>query len=78
MPIDSMDRHAYTQAMTKQELVAFYGSQQAVADALGISQPTVAEWGEYPPGLRQIQAEMLTKKKLKAERDVFKTRKEAA
>lgn len=63
--------------MTKQDAVSFYGSQRSLAEALGITQPTVAEWGEYPPPLRQIQLEMLTRKKLRAEPDVFGKREAA-
>jgi hypothetical protein len=64
--------------MTKDEAIRHYGTQQALADALGIKQSSVAEWGEYPPELRQIQLEMLTGKKLRAERGVLPTKQEAA
>lgn len=37
-----------------------YGTQTALAEALGIKQPTVSEWGEYPPALYQIRIEALT------------------
>lgn len=53
--------------MTTEEAIKHYGTQQAVADALGIKQSSVAEWGEYPPALRQVQLEMLSKKKLRAD-----------
>lgn len=53
--------------MKTAEVVKFFETQQGVADALGIKQSSVAEWGEYPPPLRQLQIEALTKKKLKAE-----------
>ena len=65
--------------MTKDEAVRFYGTQGGLAEALGIAQSSVAEWGEYPPALRQVQIEMLTRKKLRAERDVYpQKRKETA
>lgn len=57
--------------MTKQQAIDFYGSQQALAKALRLTQPSIAEWGDYPPALRQIQLEQLTKRKLRAEPDVF-------
>jgi transcriptional repressor of cell division inhibition gene dicB len=50
-----------------QDAIKHYGSQQALADALGIKQPSIAGWGEYPPDKRQLQLERLTKGKLKAE-----------
>lgn len=56
--------------MRKEEAISFYGSQSALARALGIAQASVAGWtGEYPPGGRQLQIEKLTKGKLKAEPD---------
>lgn len=64
--------------MRTQEAVDFFKTQQGLADALGIKQSSVAEWGEYPPALRQIQIEMATKKKLRAESDVFEPKKAAA
>lgn len=53
--------------MRKVEVVEYFGSETAVADALGIRQPSVNEWGEYPPDARQLQIERLTKKALRAE-----------
>jgi DNA-binding transcriptional regulator YdaS (Cro superfamily) len=37
-----------------------YGTQVALAKALGITQPTVSEWGEYPPALHQLRIEAIT------------------
>jgi DNA-binding transcriptional regulator Cro len=53
--------------MKTSDLLSFFGSQQKVAVALGIRQPSVARWGEFPPALRQLQAEALTAGALKAE-----------
>lgn len=50
------------------------GSQVALAVALGISQSSVAQWGDYPPALRQLQIEALTGGKLRAESDCNKYR----
>lgn len=36
-------------AMKKHDAIRHYGSQQKLADALGISQPSVANWGEFVP-----------------------------
>lgn len=63
--------------MTKQEAVALYGSQHALAKKLGLAQSSIAEWGEYPPALRQLQIERVTKGKLRAEPDVFEKSKAA-
>lgn len=53
--------------MTKEEAITFYGSQEALARAIKVKQPTVAGWGEYPPLTRQIDIEVATDGKLKAE-----------
>lgn len=63
--------------MRKEEAVNFYGSQSALARALGIAQASVAGWGDYPPGGRQLQIEKLTKGKLKAEPDCMATKQSA-
>lgn len=57
--------------MTKSAALAFFKTQQKLADALGITQPSVCEWGEYPPPLQQIFIERLTNGKLKAESSVW-------
>jgi len=49
------------------QVIARFGSQKATARALGISQPSVATWGEFPPDRRQLQIERVTAKKLRAE-----------
>lgn len=53
--------------MTKAEAVKEFGSQDALAKAIGVTQPTVAGWGEYPPLPRQIDIEMATAGKLRAD-----------
>ena len=53
--------------MTKDAAIKHYGTQQKLADALGMSQASVSEWGEYPPALRQLQLQQITRGKLKAE-----------
>jgi transcriptional repressor of cell division inhibition gene dicB len=53
--------------MRKDEVLDHFKTQKAIAEALGIAQPSVAEWGEYPPDSRQLQIELLTGGTLKAE-----------
>jgi hypothetical protein len=53
--------------MTKDQAVKHFGTQQALAAALGMSQGSVSLWKEYPPAIRQIQLEAITDGALKAE-----------
>lgn len=53
--------------MRTAQVIEHFKSQAATARALGIKQPSVATWGEYPPDNRQIQIERITSGKLKAE-----------
>lgn len=53
--------------MRKEEAINHYGSQSALARALGIAQASVAGWSDYPPDARQLQIQKLTRGKLKAE-----------
>lgn len=69
--IDFADRSSYHCAMLKKDVIEHFGSQASVAAALGISQPSVADWGETVPPLRQIQLERITGGKLKASPDIF-------
>jgi len=45
--------------------IQHFGSQAALARALGISQPSVAGWGAKVPWRRQLQLERLTNGALK-------------
>lgn len=47
-------------------VIEHFGSQVAVARAVGVNQAAVAQWGEAPPPLRQLQIEVLTGGALKA------------
>ena len=60
--------------MKTSDVKQHFGSQYAIAKALGIKQPSVANWGDYPPELRQLQIEAVTGGKLKAEPDCDKFR----
>jgi hypothetical protein len=53
--------------MRKAEAIKYFKSQTGLARALGIEQPSVAAWGEYPPDARQLQIEKVTNGVLKAE-----------
>lgn len=54
--------------MTRDEAVAFFGSQLKLAKRLGITQGSVSLWAGGIPPLRQLQIERLTKGKLRADR----------
>jgi predicted transcriptional regulator len=64
--------------MKTAEVLEHYGSQRAVAEALGISQPAVAGWGEYPPPLRQLQLQRLSRNRLRAEPRVVRPQSKPA
>lgn len=53
--------------MKTSDVVRHYGTQTAVAAALGIDQSSVSGWGDYPPDKRQLQIERLTGGSLSAE-----------
>ena len=53
--------------MKTSEVIEFFGSQRQAAKAIGVAQPSISGWGEFPPDMRQVQIERLTKKKLLAE-----------
>jgi DNA-binding transcriptional regulator YdaS (Cro superfamily) len=53
--------------MTKAEAIAHFGTATALADALGLSKVAVSQWGDYPPRLRQLEIQELTKGALQAE-----------
>lgn len=53
--------------MKTSDAIKHFGTQQKLASALGIFQSSVAEWGEYPPRLRQLQIAALTAGQLQAE-----------
>jgi DNA-binding transcriptional regulator YdaS (Cro superfamily) len=53
--------------MRTEDVIRYYRTQKAAADALGIRQSSVAEWGDYPPAARQLQIQKVTRGKLKAE-----------
>jgi DNA-binding transcriptional regulator YdaS (Cro superfamily) len=64
--------------MTTDQAIRYFGTQQKLADALGIAQSTVSGWGDFPPPIRQLQLQDLTRARLRAERDVFNMKRRAA
>ena len=53
-------------AMTKTEVLEHFGGVVATARALGIAQPSVSNWSEELPELRQLELEHLTGGALRA------------
>lgn len=55
--------------MTTQQAIEHFGGRRNLANALNISVQGVHKWGQTPPLLRQYQIEIITKRKLKAEKN---------
>lgn len=45
--------------MTKKQAIEAFGSAKALADALGISEAAVSQWGEQVPELRVYQIKVI-------------------
>ena len=56
--------------MRTADAIRYFGNKSRLARALGIRQPSVQEWGEIVPPLRQLQIERLTGAALKASEEV--------
>ena len=61
-------------AMLTRDAIGFFGTQVKLAEALGMDQSSVSGWKEYPPPLRQLQIEALTKGALRAQPECDKFR----
>jgi hypothetical protein len=61
--------------LTVEAISYFADSTTELARALGVEPPSVYDWGEYPPPLRQLQIQALTGGYLMAEPNVFDTKK---
>jgi hypothetical protein len=59
--------------MKTSDAIKHFRTQQKLATALGLAQSSVAEWGEYPPRLRQLQIAALTAGALEAEPGILPT-----
>lgn len=55
--------------MKTKDAIQHFGSVKALASALNISKQAVYKWGEFVDPLRQFQIEVLTRGKIKADRD---------
>jgi len=53
--------------MNIKDVLAYFGTQSKIAEALKISQAAVAQWGDKVPPLRQYQIERITKGKLRVD-----------
>jgi hypothetical protein len=58
--------------MKTQKAIDHYGGIRALAEALDVTIPAIYQWGEYPPGGRQLQLQAISGQKLKAEPDCMK------
>ena len=59
--------------MKTSDAIKHFRTQQKLATALGLSKSSVAEWGEYPPRLRQLQIAAITGGALEAEAGILPT-----
>lgn len=64
--------------MTTDQAIRHYGTQQKLAAALGIKQGSVSGWGEFPPAIRQLQLQQLTRDKLRAEPGLLSVKSKVA
>ena len=46
--------------MKKADAIKFFGTESALAKALGIKAPSIYDWGDEVPDLRQLQLEVMT------------------
>lgn len=60
--------------MKIEQVIKHFGSQCAVAEALGVQQPTISNWKSRGsiPHLQQLRIEHVTKGKLKASPEILK------
>ena len=57
---------AIVAGMNKQQVIEYFGGVAATAKALGIAQPSVSNWGDQLPELRQLEIEHMTAGALRA------------
>ena len=53
--------------MNMKDVLAYFGTQSKIAEALKISQAAVAQWKNEVPMLRQFQLERITKGELRVD-----------
>lgn len=65
--------------MTYDDLIQHFKTQRAVAETLGLTQPSISDWKERGvPHLRQIQIETITRGKLRADPEAKRPRRKEA
>jgi DNA-binding transcriptional regulator YdaS (Cro superfamily) len=64
--------------MLTEDAIKHFKTKTALAAALGIKPPSIADWGEIVPKQRQYELERITSGKLKADWTVKPTQKKAA
>lgn len=69
--LDIRNSDSYNSRMRTSEVLSFFGGQVKTAEALSIKQGSVGKWREFPPPLRQVQIERVTRGHLKAEPGIF-------
>ena len=59
--------------MTFTQVLKYFGTQVDVAEALGVTQPTISNWKSRGriPKLQQLRIEHLTRGKLKADPEIL-------
>ena len=75
MPIDRVKVYVYFHGMRKENAISHFGSQQKLADALGIKQGSVSGWGELVPLGRAFVLERLTNGALKVDLGAYEALK---
>lgn len=63
--------YSYAFVMLKKDVLAYYGSQSAVARALGISHVAVSKWPQVVPEGSAYKLESLTERKLVVDRSLY-------
>jgi DNA-binding transcriptional regulator YdaS (Cro superfamily) len=60
--------------MKIEQVIKYFGSQVAVADALGVRQPTISNWRTRGriPNLQQLRLEHITDGELRASPNILK------
>lgn len=65
--------------MKPQDVIKYFGTQSAAAEALGFGQSSIANWvarGKVPP-ISQLKLEIITGGKLKADKQILAVPKKA-
>lgn len=50
--------------MYKKDVISFFGTQQEAAEALGVTQAAVAQWGDVIPERHALRLDRLTRGRL--------------